>query len=214
MTDESIGTKEIVKIKEYETVALGYRDRANAITEVNTDGELAVAGELYNEIRKEVRDVKKTTKDLTEPFRKGVARMNCESKLITDPLEALMAAIKLKADDYTRKKEIEKKRLQREEEERQLKIAQAAEDVGDTRTADAIVDVAASAKPAPSTVRSQNVTVSARKDWTHEVVDLNKVPRKYLVLSPAAVNADIRAGVRDIEGLRIFEKVSSSFRGR
>lgn len=40
--------------------------------------------------------------------------------------------------------------------------------------------------------------------WTYEVVDLGEVPRAYLVIDPSKVAAAIRAGQRDIPGLRIF----------
>lgn len=42
--------------------------------------------------------------------------------------------------------------------------------------------------------------------WTFEVVDINAVPREYLVLDETAVRRAIQAGIREIPGLKIYQK--------
>ena len=72
----------------------------------------------------------------------------------------------------------------------------------------------------PTPVVEQETTVRTddggaahiRMVWVHEVVDLSKVPRRYLELDERAVKADIKAGIREIEGLKIYEEPKSVFR--
>jgi hypothetical protein len=50
--------------------------------------------------------------------------------------------------------------------------------------------------------------------WSFDVVDLNEVPRRYLILNAEAVRASItKEGVRDIPGLKIFPTESLRVRG-
>lgn len=44
---------------------------------------------------------------------------------------------------------------------------------------------------------------ASREERTYELVDLEQVPRQYLMLNPAAVKTALKAGVADIPGLRI-----------
>jgi hypothetical protein len=52
------------------------------------------------------------------------------------------------------------------------------------------------------------------RNWTFEVIDLDRVPRTYLSLDTEAVRAAItKKGVRDIPGLRIFQSENLRVRG-
>jgi hypothetical protein len=57
-------------------------------------------------------------------------------------------------------------------------------------------------------------TASVRLTWTYEVVNLDEVPREYLVLHAAAVTRAIRDGVRAIPGLRIYQQEGVAMRAR
>ena len=48
----------------------------------------------------------------------------------------------------------------------------------------------------------------ARKIWAFEVIDFSKVPDKYKEIDKTEVMADIRAGERNIDGLKIYQKES------
>ena len=59
-------------------------------------------------------------------------------------------------------------------------------------------------------VRTESGTTSYVSQWTYEVEDVSKIPARYLLSDPtnkAAVNESIRAGVREIPGLKIFERM-------
>ena len=45
------------------------------------------------------------------------------------------------------------------------------------------------------------------------VVDPMTVPREYLVVDEKAIRAAVRAGVREIAGVRIYEDVEMAVRG-
>ena len=59
---------------------------------------------------------------------------------------------------------------------------------------------------------SGHVAATARTVWRHRVVDLEKVPRAYLMVNDAAIKAAIAGGMRSIEGVEIFEDVVTAIR--
>jgi hypothetical protein len=82
------------------------------------------------------------------------------------------------------------------------------------RRADEAAEAASAVPVAPGpTVRAATASVTARKVWDFEVVDLAQVPHEFLHLNEAAVRAAIKAGVRQIRGLRIYEKEQLAVRG-
>lgn len=109
------------------------------------------------------------------------------------------------------------KRLAREQEERQrqlaaLKAAQIeAEKKQDVDTVIALAEaqVHVETKPQEDKLRSVEIgkaKVSFRDNWVHQIVDITQVPREYFSIDPAKINAAIKAGARDIPGLRIFNQ--------
>ncbi|NCD40580.1 MAG: hypothetical protein EOL88_00660 [Bacteroidia bacterium] len=55
-------------------------------------------------------------------------------------------------------------------------------------------------------VHSDNGSLKMRKQWNFKVVEPQQVPKKYLVIDEKLIRADIRAGVRNIKGIDIFEE--------
>jgi hypothetical protein len=90
-----------------------------------------------------------------------------------------------------------------------LALAEAA-----TERADAWTREAATAPEPPRIQGDYGATAYVTRNWTFEVIDLDRVPRTYLSLDTEAVRAAItKKGVRDIPGLRIFQSESLRVRG-
>ncbi len=117
-------------------------------------------------------------------------------------------------------------RVLREEAERKAKEAAAQlkkEKDGDTRAAlqKTIADetlaahaptpqVASVVLPtAPKVVRTETGSGHLRMYWTFEVTDETQVPREYLMVNERLIQDKVKAGIRQIPGVRIFEKPKS-----
>jgi len=62
--------------------------------------------------------------------------------------------------------------------------------------------------------KTEEGTASNIVTWKHKLIDINKVPEEYIIKSlngPAIKNA-IKAGVREIDGLEIYEDIQVRFR--
>lgn len=118
----------------------------------------------------------------------------------------------------------ERRRIAKEEEDR--KIAEAEEEARfladlDGGDADKAAEEARQAAIAPTLFNPPAVeleipvavqksvvgnygSTGLRDNWTFEVVDASKVPVEYLVVNEAAIKAVIKAGVRKLPGVRIY----------
>lgn len=108
--------------------------------------------------------------------------------------------------------------------------AAAAKAAADAETARLRREAAAFDEPAPAPVIAAYVAPAPVKDvarvvsistgnkasasvtWTHRVVDVDKVPRQFLMVNEAAIKASIKGGTRKIEGVEIFEAAKTAIR--
>lgn len=56
------------------------------------------------------------------------------------------------------------------------------------------------------------VKATASTKWKGEVVEIDKLPRQYMMANQAAIDAAIKGGARDIPGVRIYEDVRTAIR--
>ena len=62
------------------------------------------------------------------------------------------------------------------------------------------------------TERGEVSTSSVVKKWQHEVEDETKVPVEYMSVDEKKLKQAVKDGIRDIPGVRIFEKSSITIR--
>lgn len=178
--------------------------------ESEQDNERAVAlGTSAKKLFNQIEDRRKAIVNEPNDFIKSV---NGFCKVFSDKLKSVEDGMKRKISQYRavqeQRRREEELRAKREAEELQKKLNAEAKEKGTEP-----VQVAAPILPKQQApVRTETGSAAARKVWTFEVEDLDRVPRKYLSLNEKAVRDDIRAGVRNIEGLKIFEDARTTFR--
>jgi hypothetical protein len=64
-------------------------------------------------------------------------------------------------------------------------------------------EIASKSAPATAVATTKLAGTSGTKRWKATVVDPQLVPRKYLIVDERLINADMKAGVREIPGVRI-----------
>lgn len=66
--------------------------------------------------------------------------------------------------------------------------------------------IAEAAKPVKISQGGENATV--RMIWDFEIDDITKVPAEYITIDERAVRAAIKTGIREVPGLKIYQKPS------
>lgn len=145
----------------------------------------------------------------------------------TDPLETQKKAIiaKFKADDaplaeaqkivggkhvaYVQKQQ----EAARKEQERLRKLAEARQERAEKRAEEKGLEAPAPVIPMPTvqappkTIHTSAGAVRTRTVWKHEVVDFAALPEEYKIADEVKLGKVVRAGVREIPGVRIFEEM-------
>jgi len=156
--------------------------------------------DLASEFLRKIKDVENRIEakrlEFTKPLNQSLDAINGTFKKLSKPLKEARQSLSGRILDWRR---TENERLAKEEERRR-KIQEAHERAGHEVSAPIILE-----RPEKRIGDTQ-----VRKDWTFEVIDFSKVEDKYKELNSVAVNQDIRNGVRDIKGLRIYQKETLS----
>ncbi|TAJ89690.1 hypothetical protein [Reyranella sp.] len=161
-----------------------YSERAKALKGVASMVEKARKGEK-DQILKDGRTIDGFFQKLAKP--------------VQEAADAVVAAI----NTWQRAKLEEQRKREREEAEAAAALQMADE------APEAPAPVKEVARVVSSTGR---VTVSANTFWTFRVIDPAKVPARYLMVNESAIKTAIAGGVREIDGVDIFEDVRTAIR--
>ena len=181
-------------------------DMANAHMVID-QSQADEANEILTKINFGLKQIEAKRTSFTAPLNQSLKEINASFKRMVDPLKYAKTELTARLMVW-REKEQARIRAEREkavrEEERRQKIKDAHEAKGH-KVKEEITPVA---KPMPFSV---NDTTKIRKDWKHEIENEALVPREYLMVNGPAITAAVRAGVRDIPGVKIFQKETAVF---
>lgn len=184
---------------------------------------------LLTAVNDAIKGAEAKRKTFVDPLNATVKRINAEFKLITDPLTNLKSIINneqirdYNEQEKARKEAEEKARKEAEEKQRKLdaRLNKTKNDehkeLLELEKANVDANLNDKLEEAKSSVQRSVFTgvgtTTIKKIWTYEVTDLSKVPEEYKMLNETKVGQVVRAGVREIPGIRIYEKPSVSSRG-
>src|SRR3990167_1938958 len=153
-------------------------------------------GDVMKLCKNKIKEVDEERKTYTEPLEKSKKLLIAKAKEIIEPIEKYVAKISdVMGVWYTAEE------ARRNEEQKRLE-AEAIKNAKPEDT-DVIVPIVESVK----TVRGEVSTNTAIKYNDYELVDLNEVPREYLMLDESKVKEAINKGrVAEIKGIKIVPK--------
>jgi hypothetical protein len=209
---------------------------------VATQDDVAAATNLLSIIKTSEKALEEQRTFLVKPLNDHVKTINNRFKLYSQPLERATTVLKNKILHFNRemqrlREEELAKRRKAEAEERARQEAEARR-IREEAEAAAAAEALATGKPyeapvietpqfvappapppAPSyqvqkTVRADLGTATAKKKWTYEIEDENLIPREYMTADLKKIGAVVKAGIRNIPGVRIFEEDTLQVRSR
>lgn len=190
----------------------------------NRAASLAVADEAsLNQANSWLVDIKRL-KDaveakrtfFTKPLNDHLRTINAFFKTFSEPLVRADAILRDSVLKYRREQDAirreEEARLRAEAEERQREAIKQAQESG--------VPIPPPT-PLPVIPQQQSKTmdvgdgkVIAKKAWTFRIVHAGEVPREYLSIDEKKIRAVIKAGIRNIPGVEIYEEESLAVGGQ
>jgi len=209
------------EVKEVTTLALSVPDQANAII-INSNEDYTRAGQLLITIKGIRKKIEETFKPIKQKMDAAKKEVLDQEKAADAPLAAAEAIIKPRIAQWNAEQErirqAEEKRLQeiarKEEEDRQIAAAIAAEQSGNKEEAEAIIEAPVQAAPVVVPKLVPKVAgVSFTKQWKFRITDEAKIPRQYLCVDEQKIGAVVRAmkDAANIPGVEVYcvDNVSS-----
>ncbi len=166
---------------------------------VNSEVSYKKVTSLYRQARDWKKSIEAKRKEMTEPLRKQVSEINDKANRLTDPLDSIIALANAKANGYQRM--LEEQRILEEEK---------------IRAAAALFDVEEEIYIAPmeKVIRGDGAVAVTKTEKKFKVMDISKVPLRYLMVDEKAIAQDIKLGINDISGIEIYEETTTQLRIR
>ena len=185
-TNNSIVPVEIVQKAESDAALI--TQQAQTIQIATTEQE-EQAYTALTQIKQAIKIIEDKRKEITAPLNVSLKTVNAMFKRLSTPF--------IEADRIVRNKVMDFRQAQEEKAQKGLERRQKIQAAHEAKGHEVHEITAPKIEVAKTTVTT--------KRWTFEIVDVNKVPREYLVIDSVAVNKAIRDGIREIGGLNIFQ---------
>lgn len=137
-------------------------------------------------------------KRLNEPYRKMVTYNNEKCRPFLENLERIEKILTSKIISWQRKHEIEQEEMQKD-----------AELLKESLRLDVTPYVQRDSK-----LRTSEAMTYEKKQWKYEIECLAMVPINYVTIDEEKIEAALKAGVRNIPGLKIYEEKKTIIRSR
>jgi len=160
---------------------------------------------LLSKIAEGKKKAEAQRKAFTDPLNQSLKAINNFFKNLVAPLDQADTIIRSKVLMYRR---MEEERARKEAEELQRKMEEEAKKKD---TGQVIIPPVVAQTP-PTTMTAKNGSATVRKIWDFEIEDETKIPREYLCVDSVKIRQAIKEGVREIPGIKIFQKETLSVR--
>lgn len=167
---------------------------------VTNKDEYTQAGDVMKMCKQKIKEVDEERKTFTAPIDEAKKRIMAKAKEITEPLEKYIEKIEKAMGAWYL---VEQKRIADENKRLEEEAITKAKEENSTST-DIVVPIVEQVK----TTHGNVATTTGITYNDFELVDLNLVPREYLMLDESKVKEAInKGGVKEIAGIKIEEKV-------
>jgi len=196
------------RAQELSGISLELLERAQSIEIVDQESDVLAA-----EFLAQVKTARKRWDELrhwfTDPLETQKKRIIAKFQADDAPLAQAQEIVGDKHIAYVRmaqeKARKEQERLRKLAEARQAKAAAKAEEKG--LEAPPVMIPMPTVMAPPKTVRTEAGSVTIRSAWKFEVVDMAALPDEYKIADAVKLGKVVRAGVREIAGVRIYEEM-------
>ena len=204
-----------VEVKEISTETNRVVAAANAIIVADETG-LQEATDILSWIAKAKKQVETKRRFFVKPLQEQVSSINNLFMDYKAPLDKADKTLRNKILTYRREQEHlrqeEEKRLHKLQEKEQKRLERQAQKKNAPPPPPPVAGPAVESQA--KTIRSEMGSVSAREVWDFDIVDVDKIPKEFMIPNEKAIRAAVKAGIRSISGVRIFQREELSVRAR
>lgn len=167
--------------------------------DVSSKEEAGTAMQMAVSARDLFKSIEEARKEIVEPARKFTNRINDTARIFTEKLQEIQSVITQKVDFWKRQEAEAQK-------QREMEAAMLSASLG-VDTTPYVVENTASLKAEGASSYEKTV-------WKFDLQDIASVPAEFLTLNTRMIEGCIKAGMRDIPGIRIYSEKQTIFLSR
>ena len=183
-------------------------ERQSSELVVNSTVSAQAATEMIGQVKDLEDKIESRRKEIIDVPDKFVRKTNAFVKPMMDRLKAIEGKggiINRKLADYSMRVELQRREIERKQNEARIELQRQVDAEAAAKGVESVVIAPVAMPTRKEPVRSDSAVSSAVMVWKHEVIDAAAVPREYLMVDDKAITAAVKAGIRAIPGVRIFE---------
>lgn len=168
------------------------------VVEIENPEQYTKAGDMLKQLKNKIKKLEDKRKEYTKPLLDQKKLIDGDFKGIIKPLEEFVDKVKESMLVFHKAEQERKDKEQAELDKKALESGQSETKV------EVVNDI--------KTQRGDVSTTTVKKVWTYEVEDENLLPREYMKPDETKISKAVREGVREIKGVKIYQKESLSIR--
>ncbi len=180
---------------------------------VKSEEDVKLATEFLAQAKARADRVEEIRLSFTKPINEGLRAINTMYKEPYSALNAVMSKVKRAISDYR----LEEEQKARKEEDRLAKIRDAKNKRNEEKGKMPDLTPVKTVERPDTTIKSDSGKTTTVKVWKFEIEDVSKLPASYKKtildfavekgLADMVIRKVVNAGIREIEGVKIFEDI-------
>ena len=180
--------------------------------EVKTDVAAATITEMISQSAGLIKMLEKKRKDTIYDSDQFVRAVNRFVKIYRDQVDAIVRTGKKKLGAYQYQKELQRREAEKKAQDEVDRIQEEMDAKAKKAGVEPVKMPTIVAPRKADPVRTESGSASTRMVWKWKIDDAKQVPRNYLMVDFKAVEQALKAGIREIRGISIFEEADVRIR--
>lgn len=198
MSLEVLSTKAVAQKLDANNFVAEILERVRGL-EITDEDSFSAVTYAYRESRKIRKQLEEEKKLWLAPYKLVIDHANDVAKKLTAKLDEAEEIANRKTSAYLKQMEQKKLEEQRLRQEEVVKSGESNLEIYE---------------PVDSTLRGEGAMVYTVKEKKFRVIDVNSIPRQYLMVNEALIKQNIKLGVNEIPGVEIYEEEVTKMRAR
>lgn len=187
-------------------------DKANEHN-VNNQDSLEQGVAMAGDAKRLGKELEANRKEIVQPPNQYVKSVNAFVKKFARPLNQIEAILKTKIAQFQHKLELERREREKKAREEAAKLQTAIDKEAKEKGVESTKVIPIAVPEVDKVARSETgVAAHTRKVWKAEVVDESAVPREFCSPDMRLINEAVKAGLKEMAGVRIWEDVQTILR--
>lgn len=187
-------------------------DQANEHN-VNSRDSLEAAVGMASQAKTLGKELEAKRKEFVKVPNEYVKNVNAWVKKFVRPLNTIEATLKTKIAQYNHKLEMERQEREKKAREEAAKLQAEIDREAKEKGIEGAKVTPISVPKTDNVARTETgASAHTRKVWKAEIVETSQVPREFCTPDMKLINEAVKAGIREIAGVRIWEDTQTILR--